>query len=363
MRRAFYKCIFWGAFLSALAFANIALARGGSGRTLIHLIPEEEGNEPWYTGPLLAPSGHTLPKGWFNIQPYIYYTKNKGTLGVHGGGGGAGPSISSVHHIPSPDNRGKVLNFVVYPQWGITDWMDTTITIQGSYQEDEHRHSWVYNDMAVTMGFQLLTQVKDTWKNDIKLSYTQFFPTGKYQNLDPFKVGTDNGGTGCYQSTFGICFQKVIFWFKNHPWRYRMFLSYTLRPPVEVEGFNNYGGGFGTKGKIHLDGVFLTILGLEYSFTQKWVFSLDLQYFQHGDSKFKGYPGVDDLGNPATVSSDKTKQFSLAPALEYNFNADLGLIGGVWFDVCGLNTVKFVSGVISLTYALPLYKLPKGPQF
>jgi hypothetical protein len=31
---------------------------------------------PWYTGPLLAPSAHILPPGMFNVQPYLYITNN-----------------------------------------------------------------------------------------------------------------------------------------------------------------------------------------------------------------------------------------------------------------------------------------------
>ena len=31
---------------------------------------------PWYTGPLLTPSAHILPPGYFNIQPYLFLTNN-----------------------------------------------------------------------------------------------------------------------------------------------------------------------------------------------------------------------------------------------------------------------------------------------
>ena len=31
---------------------------------------------PWLTGPLLAPSAHTLPPGHINFEPYIYVSKS-----------------------------------------------------------------------------------------------------------------------------------------------------------------------------------------------------------------------------------------------------------------------------------------------
>jgi hypothetical protein len=43
-------------------------------------------------------------------------------------------------------------------------------------------------------------------------------------------------------------------------------------------------------------------------------------------------------------------QYSLAPAIEYNWNIDLGVISGVWFTFAGKNAEAFASWVTALNY-------------
>src|SRR3569832_1317601 len=33
--------------------------------------------EPWFTGPILTPSGHVVPEGHQNYEPYIYWSEAK----------------------------------------------------------------------------------------------------------------------------------------------------------------------------------------------------------------------------------------------------------------------------------------------
>ncbi|MCB1827280.1 MAG: hypothetical protein KDH94_02560 [Coxiellaceae bacterium] len=54
------------------------------------------------------------------------------------------------------------------------------------------------------------------------------------------------------------------------------------------------------------------------------------------------------MGLPVPVSEVSTNSFSIAPAIEYNFNGNLGIIAGVWFGVDGRNTPEFASYVFSL---------------
>ncbi len=64
-------------------------------------------------------------------------------------------------------------------------------------------------------------------------------------------------------------------------------------------------------------------------------------YYQHNNkNRFSGTPS-------ATAIRPSSESFSLAPALEYNWSANIGLIGGVWFTVGGRNTSRFVSGVLA----------------
>ena len=55
-----------------------------------------------------------------------------------------------------------------------------------------------------------------------------------------------------------------------------------------------------------------------------------------GKTRFKGKTLVPNTAPPAA-------QFSLAPAIEYNWSSDIGIIFGPWFTIAGRNAVQLVS--------------------
>ena len=142
--------------------------------------------------------------------------------------------------------------------------------------------------------------------------------------------------------------------------------------PVHVKGINAYGGAKDTKGKIYPGNQFLQVLGLELSLTQRWALALDILNIYGNKTRFTGKKGTGATGsgspnNPGdfnpiipvnpfqtlipvplvVVGGPSFNQFSLAPALEYNWNNNLGIIGGAWFTVAGRNTADFVQWVIA----------------
>jgi hypothetical protein len=77
---------------------------------------------------------------------------------------------------------------------------------------------------------------------------------------------------------------------------------------------------------------------------------MDIAYTYSAKTTFTGSPGTTALGTPASVGGPFNEQLSLAPALEYNPNGNLGFIAGCWFSVWGKNSLDFVSGVASVTW-------------
>ncbi len=50
------------------------------------------------------------------------------------------------------------------------------------------------------------------------------------------------------------------------------------------------------------------------------------------------------------MRSPTSAQFSIAPAIEYNWNANIGIIFGSWFTLAGKNSTQFTSGVFAFNY-------------
>jgi hypothetical protein len=115
-----------------------------------------------------------------------------------------------------------------------------------------------------------------------------------------------------------------------------------------VKGFNAYGGGYQTQGTVYPGWNYQGIVSFEFTLNQNWVLTLDNVYTHINKNRFSGNPGVTASGNPATVGDPSSEQLSFAPAIEYNFSSNIGIIAGAWVTATGRNSTEFRSAVIEL---------------
>jgi hypothetical protein len=203
-------------------------------------------------------------------------------------------------------------------------------------------------DIAITLGYQLTEQSTSRYWPDIRLTLQQIFPVGKYLDLDPLHNGTDAIGLGSYQTGLGIIFQHVKEFKDDHYLRTRLSFNLLLPANVSVTGFNSFGGASDTKGVVTPGRFFGVDLAGEYNLTQNWVAVMEFYYSNRVASGFSGYPGRDAYGKLAQVGLPSSAEYSLAPAIEYNFTPNLGMIVGYWFTIAGHETTKYKSVVLAL---------------
>lgn len=293
---------------------------------------------PWYTGPLITPSASMVPPGSAMYQPYLYFTDTYAVFD------------ENRKSVSIPD-RFQLQALPVLIQIGATPSMDTTL-ILGTVANWTQGHSGGgIQDVSATVGFLISTQ--GLYTPQVKFTISESFPTGKYQHLDSDGLGLDGTGAGTWGTTFTLAAGKLLFWNTLHPLNTRIALGYKIATPVHVKGFNVYGGGFGTNGTVFAGNSFNADLGLELSISQPWVAALDVVYTCTNRTKFHGISGVDANGAPAFVGGGFSDQLSLAPAIEYNFNDQMGLVWGAWFSVYGRNSSNFVSGIFSWYWLFP----------
>lgn len=283
---------------------------------------------PWYTGPLLTPPANILSPGYFNIQPYLFLTNNYARFDESG----------KSHDIPNL----RVVNPSLIFQFGITSWMDGLVSFQGVRSALQKHSSVNWGDTSFGLGFSLLKE--GPYNPALLIALTETFPTGKYDHLKAYKHGTDATGAGSYETKFSFNISKVIWWVPLHPMSMRLSLNYTVPSLVSVHGLNAYGGATNTHGKVCPGQGFQGDFGYEYSFSQMWVFALDVVYTYSAKTTFSGHKGS------APTSGPFNDQLSFAPAIEYNPNENFGILGGVWFSAWGRNSFNFLSGVMSLEY-------------
>jgi hypothetical protein len=289
---------------------------------------------PWYTGPLLAPAGHTIPNGHTNLELYAFITDIEGIYN----------SFGKIRHTPGDRNY---VGDAIFSH-GITDKMDVQFVLPYTYNRNNGAKSHRLSDVSAALGFQLLEQKQSRFRPDLRFTVQEIIPTGRYENLNVFENGTDATGLGSYQTAFNFNFQLLTELNAAHYLRTRLSLGYVDASPTKVSGLSIYGGNASTIGKIRPGNMISVDLAGELGLTENWVAVMEAFVSRRRESAFSGFVGIDEMGNPATIGHDLSKQVTLAPALEYNFNANVGLIGGVWFTVNGRETAEFYSSVIAL---------------
>lgn len=292
--------------------------------------------QPWYTGPLLAASADDIPKGKYLLQPYLYYIDD---FGIYN---------NSWKSRSMP--KINVWESDLFFETGLNSWLDTTVFITGSHRNQKGIDTIGIGDWTVSLGIQFLKHKEETLQPSIRLIVRELFPTGKYQKLNPNKNFLDAFGSGAFDTQVTLVIGKYVYFITNHPICWKINLSYDFPTNVHVKGFNSYGGGFGTRGKVHPGRTFIALFAFEFSFTQRWAYAMDIVYGYKNKSKFRGFAGIDKVGLPAVAGLPISDTVTLSPALEYNFSDDVGIIAGTWFTVAGKNFFEFVSGVISLSY-------------
>ncbi|NNM42938.1 MAG: hypothetical protein HKM07_01165 [Chlamydiae bacterium] len=315
---------------------------------LVFAFPDSEPEPiqgPWLTGTLLSPGGYTIPQGHVNFEPYLFINSSIGKYDGEWKAKRIDTFISTSVQLPV---------FV-----GITSFMDFQMFPQASYNHVSNQNSGGFSDLPLALNFQVWSEHPGSWAPAVRVGIMEIFPTGKYNKRNPEKLGTDITGEGAYTTAFNVVFAKTMELGGTHFMRTRLGLSYAIPSSVHVEGFNTYGGGFGTKGKVLPGNQFSAVLGIEYTPTLHWAFALDIQMITSERDKFSGKRGattqvVSSVDNSSpqqlavSIGDRSLERVSLAPAVEYNFSQNVGMIVGMWFTVAGRNTTQFVNGVAAV---------------
>ncbi len=295
------------------------------------IISHASATDPWFTGPIFAPGGRTIPRGHTNFEIY--------GIGLNSGG----QYNQSGVFVPTPRFRSRVANPIL--GHGFTDWLDAQIIVPYAYNSTLGANYQHLTDVSAVIGLQVLEQKDSRIKPNLRVTVQQVFPTGRFERLNPQFFGTDATGYGSYQTIVAFNFQHLAEVFQSHYLRTRLSLSHLYAGPVTIHGLSSYGGSEDTFGRIRPGSENDIDLAFEYTVTQNWVAVME-GYISKGDAT--RFNGLLATGNFATPGSANYYEEALAPAIEYNFNANVGIIGGVWFPIKGRSTADYTTYVLAL---------------
>lgn len=292
--------------------------------------------QPWFTGPIIAPSGKVIKLGHFNLETYGTYTENIGRFNRHW----------KFTHTPASYST-QINPLLTY---GLSSWADTQLSVPYAMNRSRGQQYHSIGDVSLLIGVQVLEQDQSAWRPDLRLTINETFPTGRYQNLNPMNQGTDATGQGSYLTHIGLNFQHLSLFRDAHFLRQRLSINYVAAQPVEIRGQSSYGGNSLTDGRLKPGNLWSIDLAGEFTITQNWVAVMETYYFSRTADRFRGITGTTQQGLPLMIGSDASAELSLVPAIEYNFSANFGIIAGFWFSVLGKDASNFRSTVIALNY-------------
>jgi hypothetical protein len=278
-------------------------------------------DDAWWTGPLVAYSAHSLPRGHILIEPYLYDVSANRTDSIHSftyflyGATdrltvGVAPDIAFTRARGAPDSSGVHLG-------------DTTLRAQ-----------YMLTAMDPQQGIP-----------DLALAVLQTIPMGKYNRLGR---ASDGFGGGSYATTLAL-YSQMVWWTPNgRLLRTRFNVSEAFSPRVPVADASVYGTDAGFLGHAQPGNQFSANAAFEYSVTRNWVLALDLIY-SHGNATLtRGIEATKSIPR----NSGSSDAFGFAPALEYNWTSNLGVLAGIRVFPDSHNTNASVTPAIAINYVL-----------
>lgn len=300
---------------------------------ILFILSSQALPDPWFTGPLLAPSGKTIPLGHFNLETYGFYTQNLGMFNRH---------WKLIH---TSSNYNIQLNPLL--SYGLADNVDVQFSLPYVFNHNMGQSGKHIGDVSALIGYQALAQ-KSILHPDLRITLQEIFPTGRYNDLNPTESGTDGTGIGSYQTALAFNFQHLSMLGNQYYLRKRMSVNFLYANETKIRGLSSFGGGAGTWGHIKPGNLMSFDLAGELSITKNWVLVMEGYYFYRDATSFSGRRGIKPDGTPADIGHGVIEEITLAPAVEYNFSPQYGIIAGCWFSVKGREAPDFISTVIAL---------------
>lgn len=288
--------------------------------------PRQSVDDAWWTGPMLANSAATLPRGHFLIEPYLYDVSSSQADGF-------GSLTYMLYGVSDRFTAGLV------PVFGYT-------RVAGGADSS----GIGAGDASVLMQYRLTQFPVESSLPTVSIQLQETLPTGRYEQLG--NRPADGQGGGAYVTTLALNTQ-TWFWLRNgRILRMRFNVSRSFAKAASVEGVSVYGTDQDFIGHARPGDAWFADAAWEYSLTRNWVLALDLTWRHAHGTRVRGYELSGADSSPVSVDSDSGPgtAFGFAPAIEYNFNARVGLLFGVRVITGGHNAARSVTPALALNF-------------
>ena len=282
-------------------------------------------DDAWWTGPMLANSAATLPRGHALIETYVY----------------------DVH-----SERADSLGSLTYMLYGVTDTL--TLGAKPSFgfnavKGGRDSSGIGFGDLTVQGQYRLTRFDAARGIPALAISLQQTLPTGRYDRLGARPA--DGIGGGAWATTVAL-YAQHYFWLPNgRILRGRINVSETFSTKAPVRDVSVYGTSEGFRGSARPGRNFYLGGSLEYSVTKRWVVGFDATWSRNGSTRVSGLGTADPMTGiapPVRLAYGPSDAFALAPAVEYSWTPNLGVLFAARFIPRGHNVAPSVTPAIAI---------------
>jgi hypothetical protein len=299
-------------------------------------------DDAWWTGPMLANTPATAVPGHMLVETYVYDVATDGRFDRDGARRGA----------PYANGFGTQ-TYLVY---GVADRTALGLIPTAGFDTARGAPSSAglgAGDISLLAQYQLTQFHLGSWLPTTAVNVEETFPTGKYDRLGDRP--NDGIGSGAYTTTLSL-YSQTYFWLPNgRILRTRFDVSQSLASAVNLAGVSVYGTPAGFRGGARPGSSLFVDSSWEISLTRSWVLATDLIFRHTANTRVSGDDTADPLGLPGPpaalrMSTGASDSWGLAPAVEYSWRPDLGVLLGARFLVAGRNTPATISPAVAINY-------------
>jgi len=275
---------------------------------------------------MLAPSAGTLPHGHILVEPYFFDVAQYGSYDRNG-------KLTGTSHSNFFGN----LTYFIY---GLTDRLSVGVIPTGGYTtvEGGPNSGLDFGDLGVLAQYRIAQFHPGRFTPTTSIAIQETLPTGRYDNLGS---NPNNGvGAGAYSTKVSLYTQSYAWMPNGRILRLRLNLSDVFSGDARVDGTSVYGTLSSFQGTAKPGGSVTIDAAGEYSLTRNWVLASDIVYGYTGTTLVSG-------NGTATILSD-SHSLAFAPALEYNWTANSGILFGLRMFPAGRNTSASITPAIAI---------------
>ena len=273
--------------------------------------------DAWWTGPMLAASAGTLPRGHVLVEPYLY-------------------NVMTPH--------GNEYGSLTYLLYGVTDRLTAGLTPTFDYTTVSGglgSSGVARGDTTLIAQYGLSRFHVGSAMPATAVMLEETVPTGRYDNLGS-RPGNGIGG-GAYTTSLGLNTQTYVWLPNRRILRLRLDTMESFSRSVPLQGVSVYGTDANFSGHANPGNTLLVDAAGEYSATRNWVPALDVTYRYAANTALVNAAGaVTNLGAQAG--------FGVAPAIEYSWASNWGVLLGTRFALKGRNVTASTTPAIAINF-------------